>query len=126
MHLGKLAIAIQLLVVAFEITGRSAWIGSFSVHLFTFGVMGLIIPAMIIRISRGHTGRKVAFDALDKGILWIMIVALMLRVIAPQLVPASYRLWIELAATCWFIGFGILAWRSTPMLVRPRIDGREH
>jgi uncharacterized protein involved in response to NO len=126
MHLGKLAIAIQLLVVAFEITGRSTWIGSFSVHLFTFGVMGLIIPAMIIRISRGHTGRKVVFDALDKDILWIMIIALVLRVIAPQLAPAAYRLWIDLAATCWFIGFGILAWRSTPMLLRPRIDGREH
>jgi uncharacterized protein involved in response to NO len=66
------------------------------------------------------------FDTLDKGVLWIMILALILRVIAPQLIPASYRLWIELAATCWFIGFGILAWRSIPMLLRPRIDGREH
>jgi uncharacterized protein involved in response to NO len=126
MYLGYLAIAAQLLVTAFELTGRGIWIGSFSIHLFTFGVMGLIIPAMIIRISRGHTGRKVMFDALDKGILWIMIVALVLRVAATQLAPASYRLWIELAATCWFIGFGVLAWRSIPMLLRPRIDGREH
>jgi uncharacterized protein involved in response to NO len=126
MYLGKLAIAAQLLVVASEMAGRGVWIGSFSIHLFTFGVMGLIVPAMIIRISRGHTGRKVMFDTLDKGVLWIMILALILRVIAPQLIPASYRLWIELAATCWFIGFGILAWRSIPMLLRPRIDGREH
>jgi uncharacterized protein involved in response to NO len=126
MYLGYLAIAAQLLVTAFDLGGRGAWIGSFSIHLFTFGVMGLIIPAMIIRISRGHTGRKVMFGAIDKGILWLMIIALVLRVIAPQLVPASYRLWIELAASCWFIGFGILAWRSTPMLLRARIDGREH
>lgn len=126
MYLGYLAIAAQLIVTAFEIGGRGAWIGSFSIHLFTFGVMGLIVPAMIIRISRGHTGRKVMFDAIDKGVLWLMILALILRVIAPQIAPASYRLWIELAATCWFIGFGILAWRSIPMLLRPRIDGREH
>ena len=126
MYLGYLAIAGQLLVVAFEITGYSAWIGNFSIHLFSFGVIGLIAPAMIIRISRGHTGRKVMFDRIDKAVLWIMILALILRVVTPQLDPASYRLWIELAATCWFIGFGILAWRSIPMLLRPRIDGREH
>ena len=35
-----------------------AWVGSVSVHLFTLGAMGLIVPAMIVRISRGHTGRK--------------------------------------------------------------------
>jgi len=126
MYLACLVIAGQLLVAASEVTGYSSWIGNFSIHLFSFGVMGLIIPAMIIRISRGHTGRKVMFDATDKGVLWIMILALALRVIAPQLVPASYRTWIDLAAACWFIGFGILAWRSTPMLLRPRIDGREH
>jgi uncharacterized protein involved in response to NO len=126
MYLGYLAIAGQLLIVASEITGYSSWIGNFSIHLFSFGVMGLIAPAMIIRISRGHTGRKVKFDVIDKAVLWIMILALVLRVVTPQLDPASYRLWIELAATCWFIGFGILAWRSTPMLLRPRIDGRDH
>lgn len=126
MYLGYLAIAGQLLVVASEITGYSTWIGNFSVHLFSFGVMGLIAPAMIIRISRGHTGRKVKFDAIDKAVLWIMILALILRVGTPQVDPASYRLWIELAAGCWFIAFGILAWRSTPMLLRPRIDGRDH
>ena len=126
MYLGYLAIAGQLLIVASEITGYSSWIGNFSIHLFSFGVMGLIAPAMIIRISRGHTGRKVKFDVIDKAVLWIMILALVLRVVTPQLDPVSYRLWIELAATCWFIGFGILAWRSTPMLLRPRIDGRDH
>ena len=60
------------------------------------------------------------------ALVLVPILALVLRVIAPQLAPASYRLWIELAATCWLVGFGILAWRSMPMLLRPRIDGREH
>ena len=121
-----MAIAGQLLVVAFEITGYSAWIGNFSIHLFSFGVIGLIVAAMIIRISRGVSRLNATSSRIDKAVLWIMILALILRVVTPQLDPASYRLWIELAATCWFIGFGILAWRSIPMLLRPRIDGREH
>lgn len=126
MHLGYLGIIGQLLVVAFEQAAQTVWVGSVSTHLFSFGVMGLIIPAMILRISRGHTGRKVAFDVVDRGVLWIMILALLLRVAAPQAAPAAYLLWTQLAAACWFVGFATLAWRTVPMLLQPRIDGREH
>lgn len=126
MHLGYLAIVGQLLVLAFEQAARSVWVGSVSIHLFTFGVMGLIIPAMIVRISKGHTGRKVTFDAMDKAVLWIMIAALALRVVAPQLVPGAYLLWVDLAAAGWVAAFAILAWRVIPFLLKPRVDGREH
>lgn len=126
MHLGYLAIIGQLLVVAFEQAAHSVWVGSVSIHLFTFGVMGLIIPAMIVRISKGHTGRKVTFEAMDKAVLWIMIAALALRVVAPQLAPGAYLLWVDLAAAGWAAAFAILAWRVIPFLLRPRIDGREH
>ena len=88
--------------------------------------MGLIIPAMLIRISNGHTGRKVVFDTLDKSVLWVMILAFVLRVIAPQLHPAGYAYWIYLAASCWFISFVLLAWRYIPFLMQPRVDGKEH
>ncbi len=126
MYLGYLAIIAQLGVVAFEQAAGAVWVGSVTTHLFTFGAMGLIVPAMIVRISKGHTGRKVMFDAADKAVLWIMILALFLRVIAPQLAPAAYLLWVDLAAACWFAGFAILAWRVIPFLLQPRIDGREH
>ena len=126
MHLGYLAIAAQLLVVAFELAARSVWVGSVSIHLFTFGAMGVIVPAMIVRISKGHTGRKVAFEAADKAVLWLMIAALALRVLAPQLFPAAYLAWIGLAAAGWFAAFALLAWRVIPFLLAPRIDGREH
>jgi uncharacterized protein involved in response to NO len=105
---------------------RSVWVGSVSIHLFTFGAMGIIVPAMIVRISKGHTGRKVAFDAADKAVLWLMIAALALRVLAPQLFPAAYLAWIGLAAAGWFAAFALLAWRVIPFLLAPRIDGREH
>ncbi len=126
MHLGYLAIAAQLLVVAFELAAHSVWVGSVSIHLFTFGAMGIIVPAMIVRISKGHTGRKVAFEAADKAVLWLMIAALALRVLAPQLFPAAYLAWIGLAAAGWFAAFALLAWRVIPFLLAPRIDGREH
>jgi uncharacterized protein involved in response to NO len=124
MFLGAAAIIAQL---GFEALGQGpAWVGSVSVHLFTVGAMGLIVPAMIVRISRGHTGRKVVFETLDKVVLWVMLAGLALRIVAPQLAPGAYPVWIHLAATCWLAGFGLLGCRYVPWLLRPRADGKEH
>lgn len=126
MYLGYLCIVAQLLIEALGHVMTFVWIGSVSVHLFTFGAMGLVIPGMIVRISKGHTGRKVVFDGGDKLVLVIMLVALLARVVVPQFAPAAYLGWIHLSATCWFVAFGILAVRYIPILMQPRIDGREH
>ncbi len=126
MYVGYLCIVGQLLIEAIGHVVSFVWVGSVSVHLFTFGAMGTVIPAMIIRISKGHTGRKVVFDGIDRLVLYIMLGALFVRVLLPQLAPAAYLGWIHLSAACWLIAFGILAWRTIPMLLQPRIDGREH
>ena len=126
MYVGYLAIVFQL---ALEFCSRLLplpLVGSVAVHVFTMGAMGLIIPAMMVRICKGHTGRKVAFDDLDKLVLWIMLGAFVFRVIATQLFPAQYNLWIFTAAFCWLAGFSILGWRYIALLLQPRIDGKEH
>ncbi|MBN8475469.1 NnrS family protein [Sulfuritalea sp.] len=126
MYLGYAAIVLQLVVEFVAVAAPPNWIGAFSTHMFGLGVMGLVIPAMLIRIAKGHTGRKVVFEPVDRGVLWIMIGAFLLRVLAPQLLPASYALWLALAAGGWLAGFGILAWRLIPFLLQPRVDGKEH
>ena len=126
MYLGYLAIIGQLLIEFLGQFGGSTLVGTVSVHLFTLGAVGLITPAMIVRISRGHTGRKVVFDALDKAALWLMLAGLLVRVLAPQLVPSAYLLWMGLAAACWLGCFGLLGWRYVPFLLKPRVDGKEH
>ncbi len=126
MYLGYLAIVAQLLIDVLDRFAQPGWTGSLSVHVFTFGAMGLIIPAMVVRISKGHTGRKVVFDGPDKMTLWLMILAFVVRIIVPQLLPADYGLWLSLAAACWFACFTLLAWRYFPFLWQARIDGKEH
>lgn len=127
MYLGYLAIVAQLLIEFIRRTVLPDWAAaSLSIHVFTFGAMGLIIPAMLVRISKGHTGRKVAFDSLDKLAIWLMILAFVFRIIAPQIYPGGYMRWIDLSASCWFACFAMLAWRYIPFLVQPRIDGKEH
>jgi len=126
MYLGYLAITTQLLIEFFRLAVYPELSVSLSIHVFTFGAMGLIIPAMMIRISKGHTGRKVVFDAFDKLVLWVMLLAFVLRILAPLFDPADYTRWISLAAACWMLSFAVLGWRYIPYLVRPRVDGREH
>ncbi|HJV27202.1 MAG TPA: NnrS family protein [Aromatoleum sp.] len=126
MYLGQVAMVAQLLTEFVALHRAPAWIGSVSVHLFTFGVIGLIVPAMLVRISKGHTGRKVAFDAADRLVLWIMIAAFVVRIVLPQLAPAAYTAWIGLSAAGWFACFGILGWRYIPFLLQPRVDGKVH
>ncbi len=126
MYLGYLALTAQLLINAIGHFTDIAWVGTVSVHVFTFGVMGLVIPAMLVRISKGHTGRKVVFDSLDRWVLRIMILGFLARIVAPQLYPTGYLYWLHLAATCWLASFSILAWRYIPYLMQARVDGREH
>jgi uncharacterized protein involved in response to NO len=126
MYFGYLMIVAQLCVSAVGRLGVSPWVGTVAVHLFTVGVMGTILPAMIVRISKGHTGRIVVFEPADKAALWIMIAGLFARVVLPQLLPAGYMMFLHLAATCWLVAFVILLFRYLPFLLAPRIDGREH
>ncbi len=126
MYIGYLAIVGQLLIDALPPPGSTGWVGTVSVHLFTFGAMGLVIPAMIVRIANGHTGRKVVFTRYDKAVLWIMILALSLRLVGPQFAPGAYLRWLDLAATCWLLAFGLLGGRYIPRLFQARIDGKEH
>ena len=126
MYLGYLAIVAQLAAESAARLVEVPWVGAMTVHLFAVGTMGLIIPAMLVRISKGHTGRKVVFERADKLVLHLMMLGVLLRVLAPQILPSAYVAWIYAAAACWFAGFALLAWRYIPMLSRPRIDGKAH
>lgn len=126
MYLGYLALALQLLFAAVALLWQPAWTGSLPVHLFAFGVMGLIIPAMVVRISKGHTGRKVSFDRADKLALQIMLLAFLARIVGPQFGLFAYQHWLHIAAACWLVAFALLAWRYVPMYFAPRVDGRIH
>lgn len=126
MYLGYLMIVAQLLVDAVGHFVALPWVGSVSAHLFTVGVLGTIMPAMIVRIAKGHTGREVVFEPADKLVLWLMIAGLVARVVMPQFHPAGYAMWLHIAATTWLLAFAILLWRYAPFLLAPRVDGKEH
>lgn len=123
MYAGALALVAELVLSMLE--GRVAWVGALPVHVFTFGTMGLIIPAMMTRIAKGHTGRPVAFDRADQAALGLMGLAFLARVVAPQVHP-DYPFWLWTSAGCWSACFVLITARITPLVLRARIDGKEH
>lgn len=126
MYFGYLAMVLQLLFAGGGRFIDLPWIGSAPSHLFTLGTLGLMLPAMILRIAKGHTGRPVVFSAQDQIALWLLIAGLLARVVAPQFYPPGYSTWIYLAAACWLSGFALLLWQHAPMLLQPRVDGKAH
>lgn len=125
-YLGLLALATHFLLESIRWSGVFNPIGSITTHVFSFLCMGIVIPAMIIRISQGHTGRKLVFAFSDRIAIAAMLIAALFRLIATQIWPQHYATWITVAAIGWASCFALLAWRLIPFLVQPRIDGREH
>jgi uncharacterized protein involved in response to NO len=88
--------------------------------------MGVVIPGMLIRISQGHTGRKLLFTTSDRFALGAMFLGAGFRLIATQVSPAYYTRAIAAAGIGWSLCFVLLAVRLIPFLWQARIDGREH
>jgi uncharacterized protein involved in response to NO len=125
MYLGYLAIIANLLMQGL-LPFFDGLTSSMAVHVFTLGAMGLIAPAMIVRISHGHTGRKVSFRAPDKLAIYLMLGALIARVVLPNVMPAHYVSLLFVSALCWLVAFGIIGFRYIPHLFQARVDGRVH
>ena len=126
MYVGYLSLVLSMLLECLRLMGKLNTVGNVATHTFTLLCMGLIIPAMLVRISLGHTGRKVIFTGSDKFAIYISGLGAFLRIVPPQIWPANYQTFILLSALCWMICFLLIGWRITPFLLKPRIDGKEH
>lgn len=126
MYVGYLGLVAHLTLSAMRLTGMWTGIGTLPVHVFTFLCMGLIIPSMFVRIAQGHTGRKPQFMTSDKVALGLMGLGAFFRLVATQLWPAQYPLWITLSAVGWSACFLVIGLRVGPFMLKPRIDGKEH
>jgi uncharacterized protein involved in response to NO len=83
-----------------------------------------MILAVMTRASLGHTGRPLV---VAKPIAWayaFLILAAAVRVFGPAVLPLSYPHVIACAAVLWIAAFLLYVWVYTPILLRPRADGK--
>ena len=80
---------------------------------------------MMARVSLGHTGRSILQPPAHlSAVFAVLYVGAVMRVFLPLIDPGHYSLWIALSQVCWIVSFSIFLYVYTPILVRPRIDGR--
>lgn len=97
-----------------------------SVHAYTVGGIGMLTIGMMSRVSLGHTGRNV-FE--PPAIVFWSFAALLLgfvfRVVIPLFNMDLYIYWVGISQVLWILSFAIFVYVYAPMLLSPRVDGRD-
>lgn len=98
---------------------------SIALHAFTAGTISAMIIGMISRVSLGHTGREIKASHLTVAAYICVLIAALLRVFAALALPNYYLEIMLTAGIFWILSFLIFLFVYAPMLLSPRIDGRE-
>ena len=95
-----------------------------AVHAFAVGGIALITLAMMARVALGHTGRSVhQAPAIIVLPITLLLLAVLIRVMAPLVAPLHYAAWVMLSQACWIAAFTVFGVAWLPILTRARIDG---
>jgi len=115
-----LVIGFVLLALAapLELPRSLAW------HAFTVGAIGGLTLGMMARVALGHTGRLLQPHWLMGYAFALLNLAAFVRVIIAVLWPGHYELLVVIAAMLWCLGFALFIVIYTPILMKPRVDGR--
>jgi len=123
LHLAYAWLPAGLAMKALHLAGNAAWAAHW-LHALTIGVAAAMILAVMTRASLGHTGRPLRASRLIGGAYILMSLAAVIRVFAPSLAPGAYQWNVMTAGLLWICTFAIFIVVYTPILSRPRIDGR--
>ena len=122
MHLAYLCIPAALLGLA--LVGGDPQGAKNVMHLLAIGSVGGMILAMMSRVSLGHTGRPLEAPPYVAVAFALVFVAALVRALLPLLDAAlTLGAW-RLSALLWMIAFSLFLIRYTPILTRPRVDGK--
>jgi len=115
-------------VLGFALVGLSTlgWVApSLALHAFTAGAIGTLTLGMMARVALGHTGRMLEPAKITSLAFVLIGVAALVRVAGPLVFPQAYGLEIVLSGLLWMLAFGIFTLVYLPVLIRPRVDGKE-
>ena len=123
LHLGYAWIALGFVLLALSAAGIHAAAVS-SLHAFTAGGIGALTLGMMARVSLGHTGRMLEPAPVMTLAFVAINLAALIRVTVPLFFPAAYAQGMAAAGLVWMAAFGLFVAIYTPILLRPRIDGK--
>ncbi len=96
-----------------------------SLHMMTYGGIGLMTTGMMARVSLGHTGRSV-FEP-PEGLSWVfvlLVIGAIFRSVIPIFWMDYFFLWILIAEIFWLGAFILMLVFYLIPLTQSRLDGR--
>ena len=123
LHLAYTWMPLGLALKAVFILTGAAW-STHWMHALTIGVASSMVLAVMTRAALGHTGRPLVAARPIAVAYLVLSAAAIVRVFAPALPAANYQWTVTLAGTLWIVAFGLYLIVYTPILMRPRVDGR--
>ena len=123
LHLAYLFIPLGLLALAAHAAGLPLSL-SLASHLLSAGCMGTMILGMIARVSLGHSGRALHVGRRITLAFALVILSAFMRVLLPLYWPSLTLTGWNLSGWSWIAAYGLFVWVYTPILTRPRADGR--
>ncbi|MFM5511032.1 NnrS family protein [Aeromonas rivipollensis] len=123
LHLAYLFIPLGLLALAAQAAGLPLSL-SLASHLLSAGCMGTMILGMIARVSLGHSGRALHVGRRITLAFALVILSAFMRVLLPLYWPTLTLTGWNLSGWSWIAAYGLFVWVYTPILARPRADGR--
>ncbi len=94
------------------------------IHMLTIGAVGLMTYGVMTRVILGHTGRTLKLRPSIVTAYFILLAALILRLIAPFLPERLYNGDVHLSGGLWSAAFALFLVVYAPMLWRARPDGK--
>jgi uncharacterized protein involved in response to NO len=97
---------------------------SLATHAWTVGAIGGLTLGMMARVALGHTGRPLV---VAKPVAWAFVainLAAIARVAGPLVHPSWYPAALLVAGALWTVAFLLFLAVYTPILVKPRVDGK--
>ena len=83
-----------------------------------------MLLGMMARVSLGHTGRMLKPAPLMTLAFVAVNLAALIRVALPLIFPTLYMQGLVASGLLWMAAFGLFAALYTPILLRPRVDGK--
>jgi uncharacterized protein involved in response to NO len=116
------------IVLGLVLRGLSAFLPSLppalAVHATTVGGVGLLTLGMMVRVSRGHTGRPIRASRTASWAFGLLLLAVPTRVLMPLVVPGATLVFWTASGLLWAAAFTLFLVDAGPTLLQPRVDGR--
>lgn len=98
---------------------------SISIHAMSTGAIGMVTLGMMSRVSLGHTGRNINHTKLLLSAFLLIALTPVMRVLLPALVPEIYQQAVMVSGLTWIAAFTLFSLVLAPILLKPRVDGRD-